>query len=143
MSRLHCPQINELEKAVELLGEALQSHISAFGGAASSPSCACCPRLTHTPEVSDATCCNCSSYCGEYEVLKSWLLAELGEECAAVYHRYGAALFYKAQEDSDVFGAPLRQAALAQEPEPAAANAAGSADGQPAPAGTPSNSLDG
>ena len=39
--------------------------------------------------------------------------AELAKECGACYHRYGAALFYRAQEESDVFGAPLQQAARA------------------------------
>ncbi len=32
-------------------------------------------------------------------------------ECASAYYRYGSALFYKAQQDNDVLGAPLRQAA--------------------------------
>ena len=32
-------------------------------------------------------------------------------ECASAYYRYGCALFYKAQQDNDVLGAPLRQAA--------------------------------
>ncbi len=38
-------------------------------------------------------------------------IAELSLECASCYHRYGEALFYKAQEESDVFGAPIQQAA--------------------------------
>lgn len=37
--------------------------------------------------------------------------AEMALECASAYYRYGCALFYKAQQDNDVLGAPLRQAA--------------------------------
>ncbi len=50
--------------------------------------------------------------------------AELAEECGACYHRYGAALFYRAQEEGDLFGAPLRQAALSAEPQGTRAAAA-------------------
>lgn len=37
-------------------------------------------------------------------------LADLAPECAHFYHRYGEALFYKAQSESDVFGASLQKA---------------------------------
>ena len=43
------------------------------------------------------------------------LHAELASECATAYHHYGTAIFYKAQEEQDVFGAPLQQAAEEQE----------------------------
>lgn len=46
------------------------------------------------------------------------LHADLAPECASAYHHYGTAIFYKAQEEQDVFGAPLQQAAAeAQEEE--------------------------
>ena len=48
-------------------------------------------------------------------VLKVILHAELASECATSYHHYGTAIFYKAQEEQDVFGAPLQQAAEEQE----------------------------
>ncbi len=48
-------------------------------------------------------------------VLKVTLHAELASECATAYHHYGTAIFYKAQEEQDVFGAPLQQAAEEQE----------------------------
>eukprot|EP00884_Botryococcus_braunii_P016391 jgi/Botrbrau1/3435/Bobra.139_1s0015.1 len=35
-------------------------------------------------------------------------------ECASAYYRYGSSLFYQAQEESDIFGAPLQQAAKEQ-----------------------------
>lgn len=41
--------------------------------------------------------------------------ADLAPECASAYHHYGTAIFYKAQEEQDVFGAPLQQAAEEQE----------------------------
>ncbi|CAK0783497.1 hypothetical protein CVIRNUC_006696 [Coccomyxa viridis] len=62
---------NDLDKAVELLGAALQTRIQAYG--------------------------------------------ELASDCATAYHHYGTAIFYKAQEEQDVFGAPLQQAAEEQE----------------------------
>lgn len=37
--------------------------------------------------------------------------ADAAPECASTYFQYGAALFRKAQEDSDVFGAQLQTAA--------------------------------
>lgn len=43
------------------------------------------------------------------------LFADLAPECASAYHHYGTAIFYKAQEAQDVFGAPLQQAAEEQE----------------------------
>ena len=43
------------------------------------------------------------------------LCADLAPECASAYHHYGTAIFYKAQEEQDVFGAPLQQAAEEQE----------------------------
>ena len=41
-------------------------------------------------------------------------LADINIKCASTYFRYGAALFYKAQDEQDVFGSSL-QAATAQE----------------------------
>ena len=41
--------------------------------------------------------------------------AEDALECASAYYRYGMALFCRAQEESDVFGAPLQSAVAAQE----------------------------
>ncbi len=43
------------------------------------------------------------------------LHADLAPECASAYHHYGTAIFYKAQEEQDVFGAPLQQAAEEQD----------------------------
>ena len=37
--------------------------------------------------------------------------ADVDIKCASTYFRYGAALFYKAQDEQDVFGAPLQAAA--------------------------------
>lgn len=37
--------------------------------------------------------------------------ADTDIRCASTYFRYGAALFYKAQDEQDVFGAPLQAAA--------------------------------
>ena len=48
-------------------------------------------------------------------VLRAISHAELAPECATAYHHYGTAIFYKAQEEQDVFGAPLQQAAEEQE----------------------------
>ena len=45
---------------------------------------------------------------------------EVHVKCASTYFRYGAALFYKAQDEQDVFGAPL-QAATAEGAEAAEA----------------------
>ena len=39
------------------------------------------------------------------------LPAAHAEECGSVYWRYGAALFYKAQDESDVFSDQLQGAA--------------------------------
>ena len=36
---------------------------------------------------------------------------ETAEECGTAYYRYGAALFYRAQEEQDVFGDDMRSAA--------------------------------
>ena len=44
-----------------------------------------------------------------------YLYADLAPECASAYHHYGTAIFYKAQEEQDVFGAPLQQAAEEQD----------------------------
>jgi len=41
-------------------------------------------------------------------------LADVDIKCASTYFRYGAALFYKAQDEQDVFGSTL-QAATAHE----------------------------
>ena len=41
-------------------------------------------------------------------------LADVDIRCASTYFRYGAALFYKAQDEQDVFGSTL-QAATAHE----------------------------
>ena len=41
-------------------------------------------------------------------------LADVDVRCASTYFRYGAALFYKAQDEQDVFGCSL-QAATAHE----------------------------
>jgi nuclear autoantigenic sperm protein len=40
---------------------------------------------------------------------------ELAVECAPVYYMYGAALLCKAQEDRDVFGAPVQDASAARD----------------------------
>ena len=134
-------QGNDLEKAVELLGQALQTRISAYGGDA----------------VRDRGPIQC--YCTLHwqrwlaggQPMHSGLLlrlirfptccAELAEECGTCYHRYGAALFYRAQEESDVFGATLQQAARAKAgPDggagPSAPAAAGRAEKDKAPATT-------
>ncbi len=37
--------------------------------------------------------------------------AEQAPECGSAYWRYGAALFYKAQDENDVFGDNLQDAA--------------------------------
>lgn len=39
------------------------------------------------------------------------LAAETSEECGTAYYRYGAALFYRAQEEQDVFGDDMKSAA--------------------------------
>jgi nuclear autoantigenic sperm protein len=52
---------------------------------------------------------------------------EMAVECAPVYYMYGAALFCKAQEESDVFGAPAADASAARDAKPAAAAPAPSA----------------
>lgn len=38
-------------------------------------------------------------------------LADQAPECGGAYYRYGAALFYKAQDEADVFGDNLQDAA--------------------------------
>ena len=38
-------------------------------------------------------------------------LSEMAEGCGTAYYRYGAALFYRAQEDQDVFGDDMKTAA--------------------------------
>ena len=45
-------------------------------------------------------------------MLKSSLLklADVNIKCASTYFRYGAALFYKAQDEQDVFGSSLQAA---------------------------------
>lgn len=57
-------------------------------------------------------------------------VAELAQECASSYHRYGEALFYKAQEESDVFGAPIQQAAIDKESDEQAAEEADNRDAE-------------
>ncbi len=37
--------------------------------------------------------------------------ADQAAECGSAYYRYGAALFYKAQDEADVFGDNLQGAA--------------------------------
>ena len=37
--------------------------------------------------------------------------ADQAAECGGAYYRYGAALFYKAQDEADVFGDNLQDAA--------------------------------
>jgi len=69
--------------------------------------------------------------------------AEMALECASAYYRYGSALFYRAQQDNDVLGVPLRQAADEREAAAAldAAPSARAAQGAHPPAalcGTPS-----
>ena len=54
-------------------------------------------------------------YSHEGSVLMVMLHAELAPECATAYHHYGTAVFYKAQEEQDVFGAPLQLAADEQD----------------------------
>ena len=43
------------------------------------------------------------------------LLADQAPECGSAYYRYGAALFYKAQDEADVFGDNLQGAAEAHD----------------------------
>ena len=42
-------------------------------------------------------------------------LADVDIKCASTYFRYGAALFYKAQDEQDVFGSTLQAAAANDE----------------------------
>lgn len=44
-------------------------------------------------------------------------LADVNIKCASTYFRYGAALFYKAQDEQDVFGSSLQAAAAHEEAE--------------------------
>lgn len=45
--------------------------------------------------------------------LTLWCAGYAGQaaECGSAYYRYGAALFYKAQDEADVFGGNLQDAA--------------------------------
>ena len=110
-------QTNDLEKAVELLGEALQTRIAAHGGPLV-PLCLTGSRNGASHQ--HAHWPNCGRIIKAHAATPARHATELAEECGACYHRYGAALFYRAQEESDVFGKPLRQAALSAEPQGAA-----------------------
>jgi len=52
--------------------------------------------------------------CYDYLPMTLSYLADVDLKCASTYFRYGAALFYKAQDEQDVFGSTL-QAATAHE----------------------------
>lgn len=88
--------MDDLDRAVELFGLVLQTRCQKFGGTT-----AVCFRqlvafLLHNPVQSAKL------------LLFS---ADVDIQCASTYFRYGAALFYKAQDEQDVFGAPLQAAA--------------------------------
>lgn len=43
------------------------------------------------------------------KIIRTIHTAELALECASAYYRYGSVLLYQAQENADVFGAPLHE----------------------------------
>lgn len=51
--------------------------------------------------------------------------ADVDIKCASTYFRYGAALFYKAQDEQDVFGATLQAAAAHEDAEAAEEESSG------------------
>ena len=51
--------------------------------------------------------------------------ADVDIRCASTYFRYGAALFYKAQDEQDVFGATLQAAAAHEDGEAAEEESSG------------------
>ena len=101
--KLSCVQGNDLDKAVELLGAALQTRIQAHGGNA--------PLSVGWMPVEGPG----SLMSSLLQTSKASVFADLAPKCASAYHHYGTAIFYKAQEEQDVFGAPLQQAAEEQE----------------------------
>jgi len=51
--------------------------------------------------------------------------ADVDVKCASTYFRYGAALFYKAQDEQDVFGSTLQAAAAHEDAEAAEEESSG------------------
>ena len=92
-------QADDLDQAVELFGLVLQTRCQVFGGNHMHVECNCLlsrQRSTTSAVFSAETACH---------------LADVDIRCASTYFRYGAALFYKAQDEQDVFGASLQAAA--------------------------------
>jgi ferredoxin len=95
-----CIQDHKLERAVEVLGEVLQRKIGIYGGKD------CVSTIDGDAIGNDARKDGLHVL-----ALNTSSVADLSLESAPCYHRYGEALFYKAQDESDVFGAPIQQAA--------------------------------
>ena len=97
-------QKNDLDRAVELFGIVLQTRCQKYGGQLLATfRFSKCPVLQHQV-------CKASMHLSNPQ----WYVccdAEVHVKCASTYFRYGAALFYKAQDEQDVFGAPLQAAA--------------------------------
>lgn len=78
---------------MQLLGEALELRIDLHGGGCLSSS-----KLNCLVRIADA----------QGIILSA---VDTALECAGSYHHYGAALFAKAQEESDVFGTSFQETA--------------------------------
>ena len=92
-------QVDDLDQAVELFGLVLQTRCQVFGGDHMHVERNCLlsqAMFNHKRSLLAETACH---------------IADVDIRCASTYYRYGAALFYKAQDEQDVFGASLQAAA--------------------------------
>ena len=64
-----------------------------------------------------------ASHC--HQSRAKFCIADVDIRCASTYFRYGAALFYKAQDEQDVFGASLQAATANEDPEAAEEESSG------------------
>ena len=61
--------------------------------------------------------CNMRSACRDDLPMTLSYLADVDIQWASTYFRYGAALFYKAQDEQDVFGSTLQAATACEDAE--------------------------